>query len=72
MSDETEKNIRDTLEKVRKTIIEDGCDPVKQLSGYILSEDPTYIPNFSDARQLISSLDRDDILDALIKEYFKN
>ncbi len=71
MPDETEKNIRETLESVRKIIMEDGCDPVMQFSGYILSEDPTYIPSFGEARKLITSLDRDEILAELIKEYFK-
>ena len=71
MPDTTEKNIREILEKVKKTMVEDGSDPVMQFSGYILSEDPTYIPNFGEARKLISTLDRDEILAELIREYFK-
>ena len=72
MFDENEKNsIRDELERVYNSILSEGSDPVKQLSGYILSEDPIYIPTADGARNTIRKFNRDEILDELIKHYFK-
>ena len=68
----TEKDrIKANLKIVYDAILKDGTDPVKQLSGYILSEDPTYIPDIDGARRAIRSFDRDDILAALIMNYFE-
>ncbi len=72
MSEQTEKDtIRADLKLICEAILKDGSDPVKQLSGYILSEDPTYIPDIDGARRVIRRLDRDDILAALILNYFE-
>ena len=72
MLDENKKDsIRDELERVYNAIISEGCDPAKQLSGYILSEDPIYIPTTDGARNSIRKFNRDEILDELIKNYFK-
>ncbi|MBQ8140241.1 MAG: IreB family regulatory phosphoprotein [Clostridia bacterium] len=60
-----------SLKHIYDAIIETGDDPVKQLSGYILSEDPTYIPETNGARKEMRKLDRDDILAELILNYFK-
>lgn len=46
-----------------------GYNPINQMVGYLVSEDPTYITNFNNARTLICKLDRDDILQELIKNY---
>ena len=48
---------------------EKGYNPVNQLVGYILSEDPTYITNYKNARALIRKVDRDDLLQAMLRNY---
>ena len=48
---------------------EKGYDPVNQIVGYILSEDPTYITNYNGARSLIRKIDRDKLLNTLVKKY---
>ncbi len=66
-----ERSIRDTLEIVFDAMIKEGYDPIKQFSGFILSEDPTYIPVTNGARNLIRELSRDEMLSAFIKNYFE-
>ena len=51
---------------------EKGYNPISQIVGYILSEDPTYITTYNNARNIISKIDRDDLLEALVKSYLKN
>lgn len=46
-----------------------GYNPINQIVGYILSEDPTYITTYNNARSLIRKIDRDDLLQALVKNY---
>ncbi len=65
-----ETTIREILTVVYEALEEKGYNPVSQIVGYILSEDPTYITSHRNARALISKLDRDDILDSLAKYYF--
>ncbi len=67
-----EVTIREILSIVYEALVEKGYNPVSQIVGYILSEDPTYITSHRNARGLISKLDRDDILDALAKYYFSD
>jgi len=69
--DISENNIHEALQVVINAIKKDGRDPVKQLSGYILSEDPTYITVTDNARYIIRKIDRDDILSVLIENYLK-
>ena len=71
MNDSKLNEIKSELLAVRNAIIKSGGDPAKQLSGYILSEDPIYIPDTDGARSVVRKLERDDILTALITEYFK-
>ena len=66
---DNDKMIRDTLLAVYTALIEKGYNPISQLVGYILSEDPTYITNHKNARTLISRFDRDELLEALVKYY---
>ena len=51
---------------------EKGYNPINQLVGYILSEDPTYITTYNNARSLIRKIDRDDLLRALVRSYLNN
>ena len=59
------------MRQVYGALKEKGYDPVNQIVGYILSEDPTYITNHNNARSLICKLDRDELLQALVKNYLK-
>lgn len=57
------------LLEVYSALIEKGYDPINQIVGYILSEDPTYITNYNGARSLIRKIDRDKLLNTLVKNY---
>jgi uncharacterized protein (UPF0297 family) len=54
---------------VYNALQEKGYNPINQIVGYILSEDPTYITNYNNARTLIRRLDRDELLQVLLKSY---
>ena len=60
------------LDTVYKAIQTKGYDPVRQIAGYILSEDPTYIPDYKGARGMIRHLSRDEMLKIFIDFYFEN
>lgn len=64
-----EMEIREILNSVYNSLLEKGYDPINQLVGYILSEDPTYITSHNNARSLIRKLDRDELMTSLIKNY---
>lgn len=67
--EEKENEIRRVLHTVYDALSEKGYNPVNQIVGYILSEDPTYITNYKNARSLICKVERDDILNVLVR-YF--
>lgn len=60
---------RKILLNVYAALIEKGYDPINQIVGYILSEDPTYITNYKNARSLIRKIDRDELLNMLVKNF---
>jgi len=62
-------NTREILSSVYDSLRQKGYNPVNQIVGYILSEDPTYITNFNNARSLICRLDRDELLQELVTSY---
>lgn len=64
--------IREILSSVYDSLVLKGYNPVNQLVGYILSEDPTYITNYNNARALIRKLDRDELLQELVKQYLRD
>jgi len=66
---EKDEEIRQTLKEVYDALQEKGYNPINQIVGYILSEDPTYITTHQGARNKIRKLDRDDILQSLLKNY---
>lgn len=66
---EKENEIRLTLLTVYQALSEKGYNPINQLVGYILSEDPTYITNYKNARSLIRRIDRDELMGVLLKNY---
>ena len=67
--DMNDDGTRAILLEVYKALIEKGYDPINQIVGYILSEDPTYITNYNGARGLIRKIDRDKLLNTLVKNY---
>lgn len=64
-----DQEMKRILSAVYQALREGGYDPIVQLVGYILSEDPTYITNHKSARALICRIDRDELLAALVKTY---
>ena len=64
--------IKTILMTVYDALQEKGYNPINQIVGYILSEDPTYITNYNNARTLIRKLDRDELLQELVKQYISS
>ena len=64
-----EKDIRSTMTKIYDALKDKGYNPINQIVGYILSEDPTYITSKENARSLIARIDRDALLQILLEEY---
>ena len=60
---------RETLQEVYRILNEKGYNPIGQIVGYLLSEDPTYITNCNNARALIRRIDRDELLEELVRVY---
>lgn len=69
LGDDREREIRSILVTVYNALKEKGYNPINQIVGYILSEDPTYITTNHNARSLIRRLDRDEILQTLLKDF---
>ena len=67
--DEKEYQIRQVLTEVYEALNEKGYNPVNQIVGYILSEDPTYITTYNNARSLNRKIDRDELLQTLVRSY---
>ena len=67
--DDRDREIRAVVQEVYDALKEKGYNPINQLVGYILSEDPTYITNHNNARALIRKVDRDELLQTLVKYY---
>ena len=61
--------MREILSSVYDSLMVKGYNPINQLVGYILSEDPTYITNYNNARSLICRLDRDELMQELLMYY---
>lgn len=60
------------LSTVYQALVEKGYNPINQIVGYILSEDPTYITTHKNARSLIRKIDRDELLQELVRTYLNN
>ncbi len=67
-SDDKE-NMRRILRSVYEALTEKGYNPINQIVGYLLTEDPTYITNYHNARSMICKIDRDELMQALVREY---
>ena len=68
---ERDKNIkaREILKEVHQALVEKGYNPINQIVGYILSGDPTYITSHNNARNLIRQIERDELLEKMVKSY---
>ena len=69
--EERDAQIHEILSTVYQALEEKGYNPINQIVGYILSEDPTYITNHNGARTLICKVDRDELLQVLVKNYLE-
>ena len=69
---EPELQVSDVLEIVYKALKEKGYHPVNQIVGYIMSGDPTYITSHNNARSLIMKVERDELVEEVLKTYIEN
>ena len=69
VNDEKEKELKKNLTAVYDALVQKGYNPISQIVGYILSEDPTYITTFNNARSIIRRIDRDELLQVLVSSY---
>ena len=67
--DEASEEMKVILASVYHSLSEKGYNPINQIVGYLLSEDPTYITNYKNARALVRRIDRDELLNELVKNY---
>ncbi len=71
-SDEQEEhNVNEILSTVHLALQEKGYNPINQIVGYLLSGDPAYIPRHKDARNLIRRIERDELIEELVRYYIK-
>ncbi len=69
---ECEDEVRKNLTYVYNSLKEKGYNPINQIVGYILSEDPTYITTHNNARSVIRKIDRDELMQKLVENYLKD
>ena len=67
--EERDRERKMLLRAVYDALSEKGYNPINQLVGYVLTEDPTYITNYKNARGMIRRIDRDELMAALLEEY---
>ena len=65
------EEMKEIMKQVHAALKEKGYNPINQIVGYILSEDPTYITTHNNARSLIRKVDRDELLQQLVRDYLK-
>lgn len=71
VENEKEKEVKQIILDVYEALNEKGYNPINQIVGYILSGDPTYITSHKNARSMIRRLERDELLEELVKNYLK-
>lgn len=69
VQDEEQQQMKEILKSVYAALQQKGYNPINQIVGYLLSEDPTYITNCNNARSLICKIDRDDLLQEIVRHY---
>ncbi|MEN2765899.1 IreB family regulatory phosphoprotein [Ornithinibacillus xuwenensis] len=65
------RDIKEILMTVHEALQEKGYNPINQIVGYLLSGDPAYIPRYKDARNLIRKIERDEVIEELVKYYLE-
>ena len=70
--EDNEHHMKDILSEVYDALRQKGYNPINHIVGYILSEDPTYITTHNNARSLIRKIDRDELLQMLVKSYLND
>ncbi|MDR1260219.1 MAG: IreB family regulatory phosphoprotein [Oscillospiraceae bacterium] len=71
LASEKEDEIKRSLKVVYDALKEKGYNPINQIVGYILSEDPTYITTYNNARSYIKKIDRDELLQMMVQNYMR-
>ena len=71
LEDERDKETKLILSSVYNALVEKGYNPINQIVGYLLSEDPTYITNHNNARALIRKIDRDEFLQQMVRNFLQ-
>ena len=71
LQSDSPEEMKEVMKQVYAALKEKGYNPINQIVGYILSEDPTYITTHNNARSLIRKVDRDELLQQLVKDYLK-
>ena len=66
---DSNKQAREIMDSVYSSLVEKGYNPISQIVGYILSGDPSYITSYNNARGLITRLERDELLEEIVKYY---
>ena len=69
VASDDKENMRRILRSVYAALTEKGYNPINQIVGYLLTEDPTYITNYNNARSMICKIDRDELMQVLVREY---
>ena len=69
VASDDKENMRRILRNVYEALTEKGYNPINQIVGYLLTEDPTYITNYNNARSMICKIDRDELMQVLVREY---
>ena len=72
VNEDKEKALKNNLTIIYDALKEKGYNPVNQIVGYILSEDPTYITTYQNARNIIRHIDRDELLQILVRSYIQH
>jgi len=72
VKEDNEKEMKQILVAVYDALREKGYNPLNQIVGYIISEDPTYITSYNNARSLIRKIDRDELLHVIVESYLKD
>ena len=72
LNQNTPNEMEEVLKSVYAALVEKGYNPINQIVGYILSEDPTYITTHNNARSLIRRIDRDELLQELVRSYLRD
>ncbi len=70
--EDKDAEMKKNLSNVYNALAQKGYDPISQIAGYVLSEDPTYITTHNNARKLVRKIDRDELLKAMIRSYLSN